>query len=343
MREPRATPVPAPRSTGAPPVRLPLEAGTVREPERPWRVALLAVLLGLSAAWLDTARRGLWLAAAVVAAMVALHALSVWLRARRRGGDAEAKAWLLMDDREITRVWSPGRAEGSARTCLARWDAPFGLSVLANSSRTRALLAFTTPSATRFLGLRLESPRDADLARELLERATTVADVDLDLATGHAAQVQLGANAARAFLTELDRRDPQALQRLYLSDARGGSVVVEQGRLVIGDRTFDLAAPVEWRVFTFQDGDAGITGASALYQATSVRQGASDAVLVCRAPAELGSWSVGRTPDAPPPRETRVAVDRLFMTPLRAFLEQAPRISRPGAPPTRNRGKTVQT
>jgi hypothetical protein len=275
---------------------------------------------------------------AIAAAALAYRAIASLL-ARRRGVDAAEEAWLVIDDKEITRLWSPARPGERGRTCLARWDSPFGLSVLANASRTRALLAFTTPTATRFLGLCLAGPRDADLARDLLERSTTVADVDLDLAAGHS-EVQLGAVSARSFLAELDRRDPNALHRLYLVDARGSAVTVERDKLVVGDRTFDLATPLEWRVFTFQDGDAG---ASALYQATSVRQGANDAVLVCRAPAELGSWGVGRAPDAAPPRESRVAIDRLFMTPLRAALEQAPRVSRPGNPPTRNRGRTVET
>jgi hypothetical protein len=34
--------------------------------------------------------------------------------------------------------------------------------------------------------------------------------------------------------------------------------------------------------------------------------------------------------DAPPPRDLRVAVDRLFMLPLRRALDRAPRVSRPG-------------
>ena len=245
-----------------------------------------------------------------------------------------------IDYHEITRVHAPQRAEGRGRTSLARWDTPFGLSILANSARTRALFAFTTPVATRFLGLRLETPRDADLARDLLDRAVTIADVDLDLAAGPVEGVQLGAAAARTFLGELDRRDPQARQRLYLSDARGAAIVVDPDRLVIGERVFDLASPVEWRVFTFQEGDAG---AATLYQATSVRQGTNDAVLVCGAPAELASWGLGRAPDPPPARETRVAINRLFMTPLRAALERAPRITRPGAPPSRKRGRPAET
>src|SRR6202042_3224344 len=97
--------------------------------------------------------------------------------------------------------------------------------------------------------------------------------------------------------------------------------------LIIGEGTFDLASPIEWRVFTFQEGEPGV---AALYQATAIRQGTLEMVLVCRAPEELASWSVGRGSDAPPPRESRVAIDRLFMTPLRAVLEGAPRLSRPG-------------
>ena len=109
---------------------------------------------------------------------------------------------------------------------------------------------------------------------------------------------------------------------------------------MIGENTFDLASPIEWRVFTFNEGEPGI---ATLYQATAVRQGASEAILVCRAPEDVAAWSVGRGPDAPPAREARVAIDRLFMTPLRAVLEQAPRLSRSGGPASRHRGRSVIT
>jgi hypothetical protein len=337
MPDARATAV-APAATpsdGRAALRLPLASSGHRETEvGPWRPLLIAVLAAVGASF-DVPYRALW---AAVALFWGVCTLWLWQAARTR--EAKAPGWLVIDDEQIARLRPPTRSDPRGRTSLARWDAPFGVSVLANMARSRALLAFTTPSATRFLGLELETGRDADLARHLLDRAVTVPDADLELAVGPAPDVLLGASAARLLLEELEARGPESLRRLYLSDARGGAIAVEQDTLAIGDGTFDLAAPVEWRVFTFQEGDPGV---AALYQATSIRQGAFEVVLVCRAPEELASWSVGRPSDAPPARETRVAIDRLFMTPLRAVLEQAPRLSRPGAPPSRDRGRAVQT
>jgi len=263
-----------------------------------------------------------------------------WLLERRRRSTTTTSAWLVLDDEEIVRVRAATRADARGRTPLARWDSPFGVSVLSNAARTRALLVFTTPLATRFLWLRLETGRDADLARDLLERAITVPDVDLDLATGATPDLLLGAGAGRTLLAALEERAPHALQRLYLSDARGTPVAVERDRLVIGEVTFDLTAPVEWRVSTFYDGAPGV---STLYQATAVKQGPNEVFLVCCASAELASWVMGRAEGTPPPREGRVAIDRLFMTPLRAALELAPRVPRPGPPSSRNRGRTAET
>jgi hypothetical protein len=334
MPDPRATPVVTP-SDGRAPLRLPLASRGHRE-------RVLGVGWPLAPAVLATVGASLGgpYRAALIAIAVFWGVCTVWVWWADRTRGARAPGWLVIDDEQIARLRPPTRSDPRGRTSLARWDAPFGVSVLANTARDRALLAFTTPSATRFLGLELETIRDADLARHLLDRAVTVPDADLELAVGPAPDVLLGASAARTFLEELEARGPESLRRLYLSDARGGAIAVEQDTLAIGNGTFDLAAPVEWRVFTFQEGDPGV---AALYQATSIRQGAFEVVLVCRAPEELASWSVGRPSDAPPPRETRVAIDRLFMTPLRAVLEQAPRLSRPGAPPSRDRGRAAET
>jgi hypothetical protein len=316
-------------------LKLPLESSVRHVAELRWGLPVVLSTFFCAAAWLDGRRRVVWLA--LVALMAAASWTRVFLRRRR---PVAVEGWLVIDDEQIARVRSVAREGSRGKTSLARWDEPFGLSVLANMARSRALLAFTTPSATRFLGLTLETPRDADLARDLLERAVTIPDADLELATGPNPEVLLGADAARSLLHELERRSPQSLRRLYLSDARGTAIKVEQDTLAIGDDTFDLAAPVEWRVFTFHEGEPGV---ATLYQATSLRQGTCEAVFVCRAPEDVGSWSVGRAPDAAPAREARVAIDRLFMTPLRAVLEQAPRLSRPGAPPSRDRGRSVLT
>jgi hypothetical protein len=322
-----------PRARAA--LRLPLEVGASSANAIGWKVVGLVGLVAMGLAAFDGARRGLWLSALTVAFAFVLGSALARLRARREGGAASPDAWLVIDDEEIVRVEAgSARPDGRGKTSLARWGAPFGLSVLANAARSRVLLAFTSPAATRFLGMRVETSRDADVARDVLGRAVTVADVDLEQAAGPNPSVQLGAAAAKALLTHIEARDPAALQRMYLSDARGGAVVVERDRLLVGGETVDLGSPVDWRVFTFQDGDAG------LYQATSVKQGASDVVFVCRAPAEVLAWGVGRVPDAAPPRENRIAIDRLFMTPLRAVLEQAPRVSRPPTLGSRTRRPT---
>jgi hypothetical protein len=334
MSDARAEPV-AIRSSGRAPLRLPLASSGHRAPERQaWRVALVGVLTAVLAV-VDVRQRGFW---SVIAACGLVLAAWAWWVERRRA--PVTPGWLVIDDEQIARVRSTARNDARGRTALGRWQEPFGVSVLANMARSRALLAFTTPSATRFLGVELATAKDADLARHLLERAVTVPDADLELAVGPAPDVLLGASGARTLLEELEQRAPESLRRLYLSDARGSAIAATPDSLVIGEGTFDLASPIEWRVFTFQEGEPGV---AALYQATSIRQGTLEVVLVCRAPEELASWSVGRGSDAPPPRESRVAIDRLFMTPLRAVLEEAPRLSRPGTPPSRDRGRTAQT
>jgi len=323
------------RATGRPPLRLPLVSSTHRVPERnAWRAALIAMLCGMISV-LSAPERLFW---GLIAGCGMGLAAWAWAIERRERG--VAPGWLLIDDEQIARVRPMPRNDPRARTLLARWKEPFGVSVLANTARSRALLAFTTPSATRFLGLELATPKDADLTRHLLDRAVTIPDADLEHAVGPTPEVLLGASSARTLLEELERRGPDALRRLYLSDARGGGIAATPESLIIGDGTFDLSSPVEWRVFTFQEGNPGV---GRLYQATSIRQGTLELVLVCPAAEELAAWGAGRAPDAPPPRESRVAIDRLFMTPLRAVLEQAPRLSRPGPPPSRDRGRTVQT
>jgi hypothetical protein len=319
-------------------IRLPLESGGSTPPRTSRPVTLCLVVLAAAALGLASrAALGLSFGRASLAFGLGLllFALLEQLVSRSRTAVANraSRTWLSIDDDGIA------REDDKARTRLARWGEPFGLSVLSNTARSKALLAFTTPTATRFLGLCLDSARDADAARDLMARAITVPDADLELAAPATDDVRLGAGSAHVLLEELTRRDAEVTQRIYLSDARGMAIALEGDTLSLGGQTFDLSATLDWRVFTFHEGDPGVL---TLYQATAIKQGAKELCLVCRAPAELASWAVGRAADAPPPRETRVAIDRLFMTPLRAALERAPRVSRSGQAP-RSRGKSVQT
>jgi hypothetical protein len=289
-----------------------------------------------------------WIAGAVVlgAVAVALTAWSPWVRAglgvglvALAGGLHHALArrrrppagWLVVDQQGVKR---PGEAP------LVGWNAPFGVTVLASADRARLVLALTSAAVTRLLAVRVLDAGDAAEAPTLFERAVTAADGDLRADEGAA----LCAADAERLLAALARRSPGALDRLFLSDASGEAVVLDRGELRIGSRRIDLAAPLEWRGFVFQELGAH---AASVCQATWVRQGEGEVVLV--APVLDGETSLRSAPDArllqvaqgePPPRELRRAIDRMFMLPLRRALDRAPRIARaPSHPAIRPEGR----
>jgi hypothetical protein len=276
-----------------------------------------------------------WATATIAGSVVALAAVAIAAEGQRsRRFPKQARAFLTLDADRISRAG--GESDGA---CIARWDEPFGVTVLANAARSRALFAFTSRARTRFVAVRVETPADADAAREVFEGAVSVTDPDLDVTLGTSGGSCLSGAAAATLLAELRKRAPAAVGRIYLFDSSGGSVALEGQELRVRDKVIDLMDALEWRSFTFHE-----TGTSAitLYQATWARQGATELVLVCPIPAELSSWGLGRSPDPPPAREQRVAVDRLFMIPLRSALERAPRLSRAGAPP-RQEPHTIRT
>ncbi|HLM76690.1 MAG TPA: IMP dehydrogenase, partial [Polyangiaceae bacterium] len=148
-------------------------------------------------------------------------------------------------------------------------------------------------------------------------------------------------------LQALGHVDRACFERLVLSDARGAPLVLdgrERRELHVGDRVFDLAAPIEWRGIVFQE---GLGQAIAVYQGTWIRQGSSEIVLVSLLPSIMSAGAQGITengslagldrsvlrdlrlmqavPEEPPPAEQRVAIDRLFMLPVRYALDRAPR------------------
>ena len=131
--------------------------------------------------------------------------------------------------------------------------------------------------------------------------------------------------------------------RLVLSEARGLAVTHDDGVLAVGDRAVDLTEPIEWRPLLFQE---AFGPAVARYQGTWVKQDATEFVLVSLLPAletaprdvDLATLDRGALRDLrlmqasleqPPPTDQRVAIDRVFMLPLRAALDGAPRAARP--------------
>ncbi|MEI7895232.1 MAG: hypothetical protein WCI05_19200 [Myxococcales bacterium] len=286
-----------------------------------WLAAVPGVL-AVAAAFVPAAA---WIRAVMVLALVG----ATWFLARRTGSvRAVAHGWVLLDDMGMVRIGADG-----ADVCLAHWESPFGLTVLANPLRTRLVLAFTTSAQTRYVPVRL-----GDRAEALFRRAATVAEADF--CTRDDAAMLESRDAEKIVLAVLERV-PSALDRMVLSDTKGRSIVLDAKTLRLADRRIDLAAPLEWRPFAFHESAGPV---ASIYQATWIRQGEHEAVFVAPMPSDAG-WAddlraagIGRfpktvasdlslmrvSPEPPPARELRFAVDRLFMLPLRRALQQAP-------------------
>jgi hypothetical protein len=278
------------------------------------------------------------LRAAVAVGLVALAgALHQGVGAKRRS----TEAWLLVDHVGIR------RSDGNTVTTLASWNDPFGLTVFASADTSTLLFAFTSPEATRFVSASRRLDGDP-FAPRLLERAVTVTDSDLP--AGEERSMSLD-DADRLF-SAVAMRAPAALERVYLSDASGEPLTLGPSELTIGSKRIDLAAPLEWRAFLFQERGAH---AASVCQATWVRQADVEVVLVAPMPGDSGWLGSARatfhaqgiqlprearnalardmrlmqaSAGDPPARELRRAIDRVFMLPLRRALDGAPRTSR---------------
>jgi hypothetical protein len=236
-------------------------------------------------------------------------------------------------------------------------DRPFGATLLATPSRDAIVLALTHRDGVAFLAGR--APSGAHRT-ELLARAITIPESDLPFERSVPTFEQ--GDRLLDVVAELEARNPGALDRVFLSDAGMADVVLDGRKLRAGQLDFDLRAPLRWRAYGFQEGS---TFAANSYQATMIRQGDREVVLVALAPTgELATAAVilptGTGPrigplafeevqralardlrlarglaDMPPPRAQRVAVDRLFMPRLRAALDLAPaeRIATPAPIP----------
>lgn len=248
---------------------------------------------------------------------------------------SKPRGWVSADQHGIARVMS------GKRNVVAKFAEPFGVTLLAAQARQRALLAVTTPTETRFIGVRLEGAA----ASLLLDRASIVADGDA-LAAHASDEETLSASDALSLLKLIRERAPLAPHRLYLSGTRGEQIILDGTELRVEgaerSRLFDLDSPVEWRGFLFHE---ALGPAASIYQATWIRQGSSELVLVAPMPTELllttpkpqatSSTVAARhkqilspAPDEPPPGDLRTGIERVFMLPVREALAKAPRPSR---------------
>jgi hypothetical protein len=250
---------------------------------------------------------------------------------------------------------------------LIDFSGSFGMTILADSVRHRLALAVTATGRAVYFSARV-SADERHAYRSLLSKASTVSDDDavLDATGPDGAPLELKLRDMSMLVDTLLQTDRMALDRCFLSDTHGAPVVLDNHELQIGRQDFDLRAPLEWRAMLFQEPFGAVMAVSdrefsakppggvMIYQATWVRQGLSEAVLVSLIPsissvATPPSPSAGEVPEVasavlrdlrlmqaspepPPPAELRVAIERMFMLRLRAALDRAPRASHKDIP-----------
>ncbi|MFT3765323.1 MAG: IMP dehydrogenase [Minicystis sp.] len=233
--------------------------------------------------------------------------------------------------------------EGAVTQTLVELGAPFGVTLLASPQRDRLVVMLSSPSGTYHLGAAVDEAARR-VAAPLVDRALTVAadDTGLEAIGPDGEPLHLSPDDLAGLVDALVDASPTCLDRFVLTDARGTSLTLDGRVLSIGDRALDLTAPLEWRPIVFQE---AFGHAVAVYQGTWVRQGGTEVVLVSLLPqlgpppgAELDLTQVDRavlrdlrlmqaSPEQPPPAEQRVAIERLFMLPVRFALDRAPRAS----------------
>jgi hypothetical protein len=325
--------------------RWPLVLGNAPPPRstRGRRIAAIGLgftlLLGSVVPWLD-----LPFALRVMLGIAALAPLA-WAAFGQRRVEQPSGAYLQADATGLTRITEDGTK------AIVTWDMPFGVALLASYGRPTALLAFTTPTQTRYIPARIDERSEAD--DELLARIAVLAD--LDLVDGVAHDAALTAAATAALVRHVESHDKDALGRVYLSDGKGLPIALDRATLAVGERSFDLMSQLEWRPLMFHES----TGqAAALYQATWIKQAGSEVVLVAPMPASIvpretnahreATGRLGRAltrdlrllqapAESPPSRDVRVAIDRPFMMAVRRVLDDAPLAARvtPEPPPPR--------
>lgn len=314
-------------------------------PASPWPRLLLGASLTLAvvALGLLALRRQGAAAVALGGGLVSFGAARVALKARRRKAPARGLVLrgreLLFDD-----------ASGGPLQLVTPLEERFGVTMLANRARSRAALAVTSSRMAFFVGAQVE-PSELPRCRTALASAFTVASDEraLEPLGPDGLPLRLTGEALVRLYEGLLRVDPGCSRRFFLTDVRGDLVALDQRALSVGPRTLDLDAKLDWKGSLFQEvGFGGVT----IYQATQVRQGGHDLVFVSLMPALASPTDPGDlAPDDalleraaqrdlsllrdssadPPPAERRVAIDRVFMLPLRAALQAAPRRRDSGA------------
>jgi hypothetical protein len=306
-------------------------------PAPPRRRSYGAVLLFIIALALVAVARGIMLRALLPVALAAA-AIALVLRGRRRRAAARAatrRRGIALDEQRLS------FEDGPAAQTLLSTATPFGVTLLTTRLRDRVVAAVSSGSGTFYVGASFDAAARRAYAGLLVRASmTSVDEAGLEAMGPDGEPLDLTPADLAALLEDLGATAPGCLDRLVLSDAQGAPLLVDAHELRIGERRFDLSLPLEWRAFVFQE---PFGQAVTVYQATWIRQGAGEVVLVSLLPSlapagagEIRSTGIAEldraairdlrlmqaTPDEPPPTEQRVAVERLFMLPLRITLDR---------------------
>lgn len=289
-------------------------------------LALTFVLLLLSA----------WLAHAtlLVGGMVsAFCAAWAWRRTNASSKRKRADQILLRDHCiEFLRIEKSAEPQRLLALCPQ-----FGFTLFASADRLLLAVAITNGAGTVCIGSDL-SPTDRRRLSPLLSHAVTVCRDDLTMALRlpSGEDLRVDSTSLLRLIDMLTQADGTSFGRVLLSDAMGREVVLDGDRLSTSRGTIRLDQPYEWRGFRFREG--------AEFQGTWVRQGKNEVVFVAllvedvRQSIHEVAKVKGFRPDAmlrldrrlaegvrckAPPLDQRIAVDRLFMLPLRRALDAA--------------------
>lgn len=270
------------------------------------------------------------------------------------GKDRREPRALVLDSSGLTYELVRRALPGAAAPTLRRDDAPlplldgsqrFGATLLSSPGRDKLALAITSGQGTFLVGTQLTAEERRGFA-DLFARASVVGNDETALdATGPDGKpVCLSPEAFRRLYHSLLTLDPNCAGRLVLSDQRGNPLELEGSALLVRGQRFDLSRPLEWRAIVFQE---PFGQAINLFQGTWIRQGGSEVVLVAlMTPSLFESTLRGAqhapSPDKlaqrdqrlleaaaadPPAIDCRIAIDGLFVVPIRAALDDAPRPS----------------
>ncbi len=267
--------------------------------------------------------------------VIAATTVAAVLMRRRGRGRSRSGSGLVVDASGLSMV-----RDRDARQ-LVSFSSAFGVTLLTSARRDRVVVAFTSPHRTVCVGA--ESGSVSRAHAPLLHHAVSLPTEDLLLACilPDGESLELEARALWKLIDVIRRAHPGALQRCYLTDARGEQIVVEGSTVRAGPRTFDLSEPFEWRVSRFREHAGPV---DTCFEATWLRQAHDEIAFVSLVrgdertslhdalaepvarddpslvrDARLASGRLGPAP----PSHARVAIDRLFMLPLRRVLDQA--------------------